>query len=178
MRLMTVLNLLVCSATLVMLIFLLPKKEDNSFLAGIKPSTKSVKAVASQEIDYSTAGIFMEKFRDTLSDELGVNYRGIHTGGVRFMLEDIKAYIYSIYDKARLRGLSDDSIRNLSLYICPGVYPKQYSHPTLGIPVSDRLTCFIFVPLKGKGIFNSTTRKLDIPQNMFLTAYDWGSLEP
>lgn len=179
MRVLLIANLIVCIAILALIIYLHPRQDDNSFLAGIKTSPKSLKGVASQEIDYATSGVFMEKLRDTLSDELGSgSYGDVHTSGVRFMFEDIKAYMTTIYNKAHLRGLTDDSIRKLSIYICPGMYPKGYSHPTTGRSVSNKLTCFLFVPLKGEDIFNTTTRQLNIPQSMFLTAYDWGSLEP
>lgn len=177
MKILQAATFLVCLAILILLIYSQPKENANSFWSNLKPSAKVYKAVLSQEIDFSTSTAIMERLRDTLSDGYGAGYSKLHTGGVRFQFEDIKAYMATIYNKAKRRGLSEDSIRNLSIYICPGMYPDGYSNAE-GTDVSKKMTCFLFVPLKGEGIFDTGGRRLNIPQNQFLSAYNWGSLEP
>ena len=179
MKSLQVANFLISLSILILVIYLHSGTESGKdFWSKINLSKENINKLKGTEINFTVAQAVMEKLRDTLSIKLGADYTNLHTGGVRFSYADLKAYMTIIHNDGIAANLTEDSISKLSVYICPGVYPKGFATPVGNRDVSYRLTTILFVPLKGKDIFDPQTHKLNITQNMFLTAYNWGDLEP
>jgi hypothetical protein len=136
-----------------------------------KISPENAQKILGTSISYLELKDMVGKFRDTLNTTFNAGYKDIHTGGVRFTFDEIKAYLKYLDEKASLAGIATS---NLYVYICPGMYTDLTADPT---HKKDKLTCVMAVTM-GRDIFDPSSRKLTLLKANLFGAYDWGDLEP
>jgi hypothetical protein len=182
---------IILSVAMLAMIFLLYKEKNSekgiipikdivttqSFWDSIAITPEISAKIRSEEIDYTTAKAIVGKLRDTLNNRLGPTYSGLHTGGIKFKLTEIKAYIDDIIRKAQAEPTPIDPA-TLNLYICPGVYPAGTQAPHGGASIEKHMTAILIIPKNGNPIFDTQTRKLTLQSQDMLGAFNWGDLEP